>query len=150
MRSLPEKYKARSWRRRKGGFTLVELLVVLVILSLLVGIVGTAAVMYLSKTKPDIALIQMKNLSLAMDLYRIDMNRYPTTEEGLSALVRRPPGLAKWKGPYLNSKEVPLDPWDRPYVYERPTDAGQTYVLLTFGADGVKGGEGENADVSER
>ncbi len=129
---------------------MVELLVVLVILSLLVGIVGTAAVMYLSKAKPDIALIQLKNLSVAMDLYRIDMGRYPTTEEGLSALVRRPSGLAKWKGPYLNSKEVPLDPWDRPYVYERPTDTRQTYVLLTFGADGVKGGEGENADVSER
>ncbi|MFQ5765780.1 MAG: type II secretion system major pseudopilin GspG [Rhodospirillales bacterium] len=137
-------------KRRANGFTLVEVLVVLVILGLLAGIISTAAIRYLSKAKSDIARIQLENISTSLDLFRLDMGRYPKSEEGLQALVRRPAGLAKWKGPYIDGNEVPTDPWERPYLYERSAGGGGRFNLTTLGADGVQGGEGEDADISAR
>jgi len=146
MRSPFDK-KSRSCRRRRNGFTLLELLVVLVILGLLVGIAAPAAIKFLSKAKSDVAKIQLQSISTGLDLFSVDVGRYPSEEEGLQALISRPPGLDRWRGPYLNAKEVPKDPWDRPYVYERPAGAGGAIRLLSLGADGVEGGEGENADI---
>jgi len=149
MRSSSEK-KAHSGRRRRDGFTLLELLVVLVILGLLVGIAAPAAIRFLSKAKSDVARIQLQSISTSLDLFHIDLGRYPTEEEGLQALIRRPSGLERWKGPYLNGSEIPKDPWERPYVYERPAGGGVAFRLLSLGADGVEGGEGENADIAAK
>lgn len=140
--------KRRAARRRQGGYTLIELLVVLAIIGLLVGIIGPMAVRYLSTAKSETARIQMKSLSVALNLYRIDVGRFPTKQEGLNALVAAPSGLAKWNGPYLAGESVPSDPWDRPYIYEGPGTQPETFVLSTLGADGLKGGEGENGDIT--
>lgn len=134
---------------RERGFTLIELLVVLVILGLLVGIAAPAAMRYLSRAKVDVAQVQIKGFAVALDLYRLDVGRYPTSEEGLTALVRQPAGANRWNGPYLKANAVPLDPWERAYVYEAQ-GGGSTYVLLSLGADGARGGEGENADIAVR
>ena len=145
MRPFLEWWK-RSRRKGEDGFTLIELLVVLVILGLLVGIAAPAAVRYLSKAKSDVAQIQLKGFVVALDMFRLDQGRYPTTEEGLTTLVKRPSGLAKWNGPFLEGGVVPADPWDRAYVYE--ARSGASYTLATLGADGQRGGEGENADLT--
>lgn len=146
MRSLSERLKKR--RRSQAGFTLVELLVVLVILGLLLGIVGPRAIDFLSRAKGDVAKIQIQNFGAALDLYRLDVGTYPTTEQGLTALMKAPGGAARWNGPYLKGEAAPLDPWNKPYVYERPGPAGKPYLILSLGADGQKGGSGDDADVS--
>lgn len=138
--------KTRSRRRRRNGFTLLELLVVLVILGLLVGVVAPAAIQFLSKAKSDVARIQLQSISTSLDMFHVDVGRYPTDEENLDALIHQPAGVGRWRGPYLNGKEIPKDPWDRSYVYERPAGGG-AFRLRSLGADGVEGGEGENADI---
>lgn len=140
--------KADDRRRGDSGFTLIELLVVLVILGLLVGIVVPRAIGYLSKAKSDVAKIQIENLATGLDLFRLDVGRYPNQEEGLQSLLARPTGIATWRGPYLKATTVPLDPWERPYVYEIPSKRGGPYDLFSFGADGTRGGEGDNADIT--
>lgn len=139
--------RRRPRRGRQGGYTLIELLVVLVIIGLLIGIVGPMTVRYLSTARSESARIQMKNLSVALNLYRIDVGRFPSKQEGLAALLSRPPGLTSWNGPYLAGEAVPSDPWSRPYLYEGPGDAPESFLLSTLGADGSKGGDGENADI---
>jgi general secretion pathway protein G len=145
MPSSPEQNRRRR-QHKERGFTLVELLVVLVILGLLFGIAVPAAVRYLSPAKADVAQVQLKSFTIALDLYRIHIGRYPTTEEGLNSLLTSPAGATRWKGPYLNATSLPLDPWDHAYVYAIQT-AGNQYQLLSLGADGIKGGEGDNADI---
>lgn len=140
--------KSDGRRRGDSGFTLIELLVVLVILGLLVGIVVPRAIGYLSKAKSDVAKIQIENFATGLDLFRLDVGRYPNQEEGLQALLARPAGVATWRGPYLKATGIPLDPWERPYVYEIPSKRGGPYDLSSFGADGARGGEGENADIT--
>lgn len=135
-------------RRASGGFTLVELLVVLVILGLIIGIVAPRAVNFLSRAKSDVARIQIESFATALDLYQLDVGRYPTTQEGLDALVSSPASSAGWRGPYLRGDAVPLDPWERPYRYVAPGPAGKPYGLTSLGADGQPGGEGEDADVT--
>ena len=148
-RNAPRPRPRRRWRRRRaGGYTLIELLVVLAIIGLLVGIVGPMAVRYLATAKTETARIQMKSLSVALNLYRIDLGRYPSKQEGLAALQTRPTGLAGWNGPYLSGEGVPADPWDRPYIYQGPGAQPETFLLSTLGADGAKGGEGENKDFA--
>jgi len=134
-------------RHGEGGFTLVELLVVLVILGLLLGIVGPRAIDFLSRAKGDVAKIQIQNLGVALDLYRLDVGTYPSSAQGLAALVRAPGGVARWNGPYLKGEAAPLDPWNRPFVYERPGPGGKPYLILSLGADGQRGGSGDDADV---
>tara|TARA_Y100000588_G_scaffold42378_1_gene40463 strand:- start:163 stop:585 length:423 start_codon:yes stop_codon:yes gene_type:complete len=135
-------------RARSAGFTLIELLVVLVILGLLLGLVGPRVLDYLGTAKSDTAALQIKQLSATLDLMRIDIGRYPTQEEGLQALMTQPKGVKEWSGPYLKSVGVPNDPWDQPYIYRFPGLHGQPFDLLSLGADGREGGDGENQDVT--
>ncbi|MCB2053521.1 MAG: type II secretion system major pseudopilin GspG [Geminicoccaceae bacterium] len=132
--------------RAADGFTLVEILVVLVILGLLGALVGPRVLGYLSSAKSDTAELQIENLAQALDLYRLDTGRYPSSQDGLAVLVSAPSDAAGWNGPYLDGEAVPLDPWGNPYVYEGP-EADTSYRLGSLGADGRPGGEGEAADV---
>jgi general secretion pathway protein G len=145
--------KRRSTRRnfqRAGdaGFTLVELLVVLVILVLLASFVGPRVVGYLGSSKSKAAKVQIESLASAMELYRLDIGRYPSTAEGLRALVVAPAGVNNWSGPYLNKRDVPLDPWGSPFRYASPGQQGDPFDILSLGADNKPGGTGENADIS--
>ncbi len=131
---------------RRDGFTLVELLVVLVIIGLLSALVVPRFVRQEEKAKVKAARAQIELLGTALDTFRLDAGRYPTSQEGLEALRRQPGGVSKWDGPYLK-KEVPLDPWGKPYVYKSPGDQGP-YDLLSYGADGTPGGDGDNRDIT--
>jgi len=126
------------------GFTLIELLVVMVILGLLAAFVGTDFLKHIGTSKQKAAKTQIEMFGTALDSFRLSVGRYPTTAEGMDAL-RKNPGLDLWDGPYLK-KDVPPDPWGRPYLYKCPGDHGD-YDLVSLGADGQEGGEGENADV---
>ena len=128
------------------GFTLIELLVVMVILGLLVGLIGLNVFKHLGESKQKAAAVQISMLGDALDSFRLSVGRYPTTDEGLEALYKDP-GIKGWDGPYLR-KDVPLDPWGRPYVYRCPPEHGEYYDLESYGADGQEGGTGENADIT--
>ena len=128
------------------GFTLVELLVVMVIIGLLAALVVPRFIRQEEKAKVKAAQAQIELLGTALDTFRLDVGRYPTTQEGLEALRRQPSGVQKWDGPYLK-KEVPLDPWGKPYLYKSPGEHGP-YDLLSYGADGAQGGEGDNRDIT--
>lgn len=134
-------------RRREGGFTLIELLVVLVILGLLAALAGPRVIGYLGGARADSARLQIESLKSALDLYRIDTGRYPTTQQGLAALMGDPGGVRGWRGPYLDGSNLPADPWGNAYVYRAPGERGP-YDLLSLGADGAPGGTGEDADVA--
>ena len=133
--------------RRDAGFTLLELLVVLAILALLAGIATPAVIGYLGRAKVETAQIQIETLSQTLDHYRLDVGGYPTQAQGLQALVAKPAEARRWNGPYLKGGKLPVDPWGRPYVYRTPGSGGRDYDLYSLGADGVEGGEDENADV---
>ena len=135
--------------RRARGFTLIELLVVLVILGLLAGLVGPQVMRYLGESKTRTAGLQIQDLSAALDLYRIDVGSYPSTDQGLDALVSQPHGVSSWNGPYLRRRELPLDPWGNPYRYRFPGE-NNVFDIWTYGADGRPGGEGENQPVTNR
>lgn len=128
------------------GFTLLELLVVLVVLGLLVSIVGPKYFSQLGKSEAKAAQAQIASLGKALDLYRLELGHYPSTEQGLAALHAAPANEAKWQGPYLQ-KAPPPDPWGRPYVYKAPGDHGD-YDLSSLGKDGNAGGSGANADIT--
>lgn len=132
--------------RWNGGFTLLELLVVLVIIGLLAGYVGPRYFSQIGKSEIKAARAQIDALGKALDQFRLDNGYYPSTEQGLAALVERPADAAKWDGPYL-SKAVPLDPWGKPYVFAMPGEHGE-YDLLSYGKDGSPGGEGEAAEIT--
>ncbi len=135
--------KSRSSR----GFTLIELLVVLAILGLLAGLVGPQLIKHLGESKTKAARLQIEELASSLDMYRLDVGRYPTTDEGLAALIEAP-GTAKiWNGPYLKKKKLPLDPWNNPYHYTSPGQHGK-FDLYTLGADNSEGGDGEDTDVT--
>jgi general secretion pathway protein G len=131
---------------RRAGFTLIELLVVLTILALLGGIVGPKLMNQLGGAKSKTAGVQIKDLENAASTFKLDVGRYPTTAEGLDALVVRPSTAAGWNGPYLAKNRVPKDPWDNDYRYESPGRRGDVDIY-SLGADKAPGGEGENADV---
>jgi general secretion pathway protein G len=129
------------------GFTLLELLVVLVVLGLLAGIVAPKYFSQLGRSEAKVARAQIEGLSKALDLYRLEVGHYPNSEQGLQALVIAPSGEARWTGPYLQ-KAVPQDPWGRPYIYRQPGENGGEYDLLSMGKDGQPGGDGENAEIT--
>ena len=128
------------------GFTLIELLVVVVIIGLLAGLVAPRYFGQVGKSEINVAKAQLDALEKALDQYRLDTGHYPNTELGLTALVQRPANEPKWAGPYLR-KDVPLDPWGKPYVYKAPGEKGD-FDLLSYGKDGQPGGSGENADLT--
>ncbi|HLP97438.1 MAG TPA: type II secretion system major pseudopilin GspG [Sideroxyarcus sp.] len=135
--------------RRNGacaGFTLLELLVVMVIIGLLAGYVGPRYFSQIGKSEVKVARAQADALGKALDQYRLDTAHYPRMEDGLAALVTRPSGETRWDGPYLK-KAVPLDPWGNPYVYIAPGEHGD-YDLISYGKNGRPGGEGEDADIT--
>lgn len=130
---------------RSRGFTLLELLVVLVVLGLLASLVAPKYFKQLGKSEAKTARAQVEGISKALDLYRLDMGRFPDSSEGLNALVTKPINDPKWNGPYLQ-KAVPLDPWGKAYLYKQPGDHGD-YDVYSLGKDGAPGGEDENADI---
>jgi len=132
--------------RNQSGFSLLELLVALVILALIMGLVGPRMLGYLSRAKSQAANAQIDNLEGALDLYLLDVGRYPTEEQGLVALVEAPTTVRTWNGPYLEEDEVPLDPWGQPYRYAMAPEKRKPSVY-TLGQDNAEGGEGENADL---
>jgi general secretion pathway protein G len=129
------------------GFTLVEMLVVITIIGLIMGLIGPRVLNYLSESKVKAAKIQLQSFSSALDLFYLDAGRFPSTGEGLAALVQRTPGVAAWNGPYLKGGNVPNDPWNHPYLYRSPGERGP-YDIMSYGSDGQEGGIGPAADIS--
>ncbi len=138
--------RLRSAGSRSRGFTLLELLVVMAIIGLLAGYVGPRYFAQIGKSEVKAARSQMDSLAKALDQYRLDTGHYPTQEQGLAALVKRPQNEARWDGPYLQ-KDLPNDPWSRAYLYKIPGAKGE-FDLLSLGKDGAQGGSGESADLS--
>jgi general secretion pathway protein G len=126
---------------------LVEILVVITIIGLIMALVGPRVLNYLSEAKVKAAKIQIESLSSTLDLFYMDTGRYPSTGEGLAALLQRPAGVQEWNGPYLKSAVVPNDPWGHAYVYRMPGEHG-TYDIVSYGSDGQEGGTGVAADVT--
>ena len=140
--------KGQSNFRRWSGFTLIELLVVLVILGLLAGLVGPQVMKYLGGANSKTAKLQIEDFSTALDAFRLDMGRYPSSNEGLQALVTAPGGTNRWNGPYLRKNLIPKDPWGNDYQYRAPGQrSGGAFDLYSLGADNAEGGDGENQDV---
>jgi general secretion pathway protein G len=131
----------------QAGFTLVEMLVVITIIGLIMGLIGPRVLNYLSESRVKAAKIQLQSFSSALDLFYLDAGRFPSTAEGLAALVQPTPGVTGWNGPYLKGGAVPNDPWNHNYVYRAPGEHGP-YDIVSYGSDGQEGGSGTAADLS--
>jgi general secretion pathway protein G len=136
----------RAARPASPGFTLLEILVVLVILGLMASLVGPQVFKQLSSSKTKAAALQIEELSSALDLYRLELGKYPTSEQGLDALISKPRGAENWNGPYLKKKVIRQDPWGNEFQYRSPGQYGE-FDLWSLGADNREGGEGEDRDV---
>ncbi len=134
-----------GYKHREKGFTLIEMLIVMVILGLLAALVGPRMFGKVGKSKQKAAKAQIALFETALDTYRLDTSKYPTTDQGLQALRVKPSGVERWDGPYL-PKEVPMDPWGHPYQYRSPGEHGD-FDIISLGADGSEGGEGEDEDI---
>jgi general secretion pathway protein G len=133
--------------RPAQGFTLIELLVVLLILGMIAGLAGPQIMNYLGDSKAKAAKLQIGELEGTLDLFKLDVGRYPDTQEGLQALVQAPAAAGdRWRGPYLKKKAIPKDPWTNEYQYTSPGKHGQ-FDIVSLGADGKEGGEGDNKDI---
>lgn len=132
---------------RQAGYTLIEMLVVLVIIGLIMGLVGPRVLSYLNDSRVKTARLQIESFSNSLDLFYADTGRYPTTQEGLGALVERPADVDRWGGPYLRSNSVPNDPWGKPYVYRSPGSHG-AYDLMSYGSKGQEGGENSESEIA--
>ncbi len=138
---------SRQPKASERGITLFELLVVLVILALLATIVAPRVIGYLGRSKTDVAQAQMSSIATSLELFYLDMGRYPDADEGLEALMEAPDESVLWRGPYFGNSSGFNDPWGRPYIYLR-AEPGDRFVLTSFGRDGEEGGEGEDGDLS--
>jgi len=139
-------YPSKKNLRSAAGFTLIELIVVVAIIGLLAGLVVPQFIKQEEKATSKATKAQIELLGTALDTFRLDVGRYPTTQEGLQALNQRPGGLDRWEGPYLK-KELPSDPWGKPYIYKSPGEHG-SYDIVSYGADGAPGGEANNRDIT--
>jgi general secretion pathway protein G len=145
--AIHRKTRRRSTRRGEHGFTLVEILVVITIIGLIMALVGPRVLNYLSEAKAKAARIQIESFASTLDLFYLDTGRYPSTSEGLGALMERPGNIQGWNGPYLKGGTVPNDPWGHAYVYRGPGEHG-AYDIVSYGSDGQEGGTGTAADVT--
>lgn len=132
---------------KRNGFTLLELLIVMIIIGLLAALIGPKMIGRVGESRQTVAKQQIEGFSSAMEMYKLDTTKYPTQEQGLEALVTEPQGIANWKGPYLKKKFIPKDPWGNNYVYTYPGEHGD-YDIVSYGADGNSGGDGEAKDVA--
>jgi len=137
--------KARNFRARR--LTLIEILVVLVLIAIVMGIVGGQFIQRGEKAKGDAARIEIGQIGQALDLYKLEIGRYPTTQEGLQALITAPAGVTNWNGPYWKKAQIPKDPWGNEYKYAMPGQHG-AYDIISYGADGKEGGEGADKDIT--
>src|SRR5258708_821481 len=144
---IAERRRPRTRRRGERGFTLVEVLVVITIIALIMGLVGPRVLNYLGEAKVKAAKIQIESLGSALDLYFLDTGQYPSSSEGLDALVQRPGAATGWNGPYLKGNVVPSDPWGKPYIYRSPGQSG-AYDIVSYGSDKQEGGTGVAADIT--
>lgn len=140
--------KSSPLKRPSRGFTLIELLVVLAILTLLAGLVGPKVLDKLGGAKAKTAAVQISEIEKSLELFKLDVGRFPTNEEGLDALAQKPANAGGWTGPYVKGG-VPTDPWSKPYKYANPGPNGGIEIL-SLGADGAPGGDGENADIRNK
>ncbi len=140
--------RRRRINRREAGFTLLELLVVLAILGLLIGLVAPRVLGVFGTAKEKIARLNIAGLGTDLDMYKLDVGSYPTTDQGLQALLVRPAGVAHWDGPYIKGTRLPEDPWGHPYLYRSPSErAGVSYDLYSLGPTGQAGGSGKDAPI---
>lgn len=130
-----------------AGFSLIELLVVLAIIGLIVGLVGPKVLNYMASSRTKTAGLQVQGFRQALDLFYLDVGRYPSSSESLGALVAQPAAVDQWKGPYLKTSTVPADPWGQPYRYRSPGEHGD-YDIYSLGSDGREGGSGDGADIT--
>ena len=139
--------KKQIFTRRQFGFTLLELLVVLGIIAMLAGLVGPQVMKHMGESKVKAAKVQIEDLAQTLDMYKLDVGSYPSSEQGLGALVENPGDIQRWNGPYLRKDKVPVDPWNNEYKYTSPGEHGK-FDVSSLGADGKEGGEGEDKDLN--
>jgi general secretion pathway protein G len=151
MNSQRQQHKAKThrfWSAASDGYTLIEMLVVLTIISLILGLVGPRVLAYLGDSRVKTAKLQIESFSSSLDLFYIDAGRYPTSSEGLEALATRPTGIEVWNGPYVKGGRVPNDPWGHAYQYRVSGEQTPPYEITSLGSDGREGGNGNAADIS--
>jgi general secretion pathway protein G len=137
----------KQQNKKQMGFTLLELLVVLGIIAMLAGLVGPQVMKHMGESKVKAAKVQIEDLAQTLDMYKLDVGSYPTSEQGLNALIDNPGDIQRWNGPYLRKSKVPLDPWNQEYKYTSPGEHGK-FDVSSLGADGKEGGEGEDKDLN--
>ncbi len=137
----------KQFNNTQTGFTLLELLVVLGIIAMLAGLVGPQVMKHMGESKVKAAKVQIEDLAQTLDMYKLDVGSYPTSDQGLDALIESPDGAQRWNGPYLRKSKVPLDPWQQEYKYTSPGEHGK-FDITSLGADSKEGGEGEDKDLN--
>jgi general secretion pathway protein G len=137
----------KQLNNKQTGFTLLELLVVLGIIAMLAGLVGPQVMKHMGESKVKAAKVQIEDLSQTLDMYKLDVGSYPTSEQGLNALIENPGDIQRWNGPYLRKSKVPLDPWQQEYKYTSPGEHGK-FDISSLGADSKEGGDGEDKDLA--
>ncbi|MCP2671230.1 type II secretion system major pseudopilin GspG [Maricaulaceae bacterium EIL42A08] len=136
-----------EFRRSDAGITLMEILVVLVIMTVVAAFVAPRVIGYISRSQEDVAVAQMGSIATSLELFYIDVGRYPTEDEGLQSLVEAPEELESWRGPYLRQASGLIDPWGEPYGYSLTTDGVEGFALVSYGRDKVPGGDGPDSDI---
>ncbi len=148
VRRIGARFRGAGIRSASAGYTLIEMLVVLTIISLILGLVGPRVLAYLGESRVKAAKLQIESFSSALDLFYLDTGRYPNSAEGLNALTSRPADAEVWNGPYVKGGRIPADPWGHAYVYRAPVENTPPYEIISLGSDGREGGTGTASDIS--